>query len=79
MNYEIFISYAGPDMDIIENFQDRLKGFGVTSWVYSIDATLSEDAWVEIEKQIHSCAVMIFAVSSYTDSAEGQKKELEIG
>jgi len=65
-------------MDLIENFQDRLKGYGVTAWVYAVDKTLSEEIWNEIESQIQSSNVMIFAVSAYTENAEGQKRELEI-
>ena len=58
-------------MDLIENFQDRLKGYGVTAWVYAVDKTLSEEIWNEIESQIQSSNVMIFAVSAYTENAEG--------
>lgn len=78
MDYQIFISYAGPDMGLIENFQDRLKDFGVTAWVYSVDKSLSNNTWKEIETRIQSSSVMIFAVSAYTEDAEGQKMEMEM-
>lgn len=78
MSHQIFISYAGYDMDLIGNFQDRLKGYGVSAWVYSVDKTLSEETWKEIEAKIQLSSVMIFAVSAYTENAEGQKRELEI-
>jgi len=79
MDYQIFISFAGPDMDLIENFRDYLmECFGIPAWVYSVDKSLSEEIWREIESRIQSSSIMIFAVSGYTDNSEGQKKELEL-
>lgn len=78
MDYQIFISYAGPDTDLVENFRDHLKQLGVTAWVYSVDKTLSEGTWAEIDKRIRSSSILIFAVSAHTKNAEGQKRELTI-
>ena len=78
MEYHIFISYADPDTDLIENFKDHLKNNGIEAWVYSLDKTLAEDVWDEICKKMHSSRVIIFAISKYTTNAEGQKKEIEI-
>ena len=78
MEYHIFISYATPDTDLIENFKDHLKNNGIEAWVYSLDKTLAEDFWDEICEKMHSSRVIIFAISEYTASAKGQKKEIEI-
>ncbi len=78
IEYHIFISYATPDTDLIENFKDHLKNNGIEAWVYSLDKTLAEDTWDEICEKMHSSRVIIFAISEYTVNAEGQKREIEI-
>jgi len=78
MEYHVFISYAQEDNELIENFRGRLKECGVNAWVYSIDRTLADDTWEEIKTRIQMSRVVIFAISSYTADAQGQKRELEI-
>ena len=45
MGHSIFISYATPDQDLVENFADHLLQNGIKAWIYSIDKTLSSDIW----------------------------------
>jgi|SRR2546422_4739263 len=78
MEHNIFISYAGPDVDIVENLRDHLSKHGVTAWVYSVDRTLTDDIWEEIERKLRVSDAMIFAVSHDTEQSEGQKQELEL-
>jgi len=78
MDHQIFISYASPDIDIIENLKDHLKTHGINAWVYSRDKTIAEDMWDEIIIKISDSKVMIFSVSESTVNAEGQSEELKI-
>jgi hypothetical protein len=78
MKYNIFISYPGTSQDIVENLRGHFKNYGVTAWVYSIDQTLNEILWSEIETRINECDLMVFIVSENTLSAAGQLKELQL-
>lgn len=78
MKNNIFISYAGSDTDIVENLREKLSGYGVTAWVYSLDNTLANDMWDEIKEKIIKSDLIIFAVSKYSSGSLGQKKELEL-
>jgi hypothetical protein len=78
VKYVAFISYACADTDLVENFKDHLGRYGVEAWVYSIDRTLAEDAWEEIQTKINECDIAVFIVSDHTLNAQGQIRELEI-
>lgn len=75
--HQIFISYPDNNKDIVENFRDNLKLYGVNAWVYSRDKTLQQNLWEEIEGKIILCKVFIYVVSNHSDGADGQKKELD--
>ncbi len=78
MHHNIFISYANPDIDIVENLSTELKTQGIKAWLHSLGRTLAKNAWNEITKMIKESTVIIFVVSKSTKYAEGQKKELDI-
>ena len=74
--HQIFLSYATPDQDLVENFADRLLQYGVKVWVYSIDKTLSGGTWGEIETRIDEAEVFAFAASVDSCDADGQRASL---
>ena len=76
--HQIFLSYAAPDQDLVENFVARLLQYGVKVWVYSIDKTLSDATWSEIETRIDEAEVFAFAASVDSCDADGQRHELEM-
>ena len=76
--HQIFLSYATPDQDLVENFADRLLQYGVKVWVYSIDKTLSGGTWGEIETRIDEAEVFAFAASVDSCDADGQRREFEL-
>lgn len=78
MQHQIFISYAGPDQDLVENFQSELELRGINAWVYSLNKTLGVEAWEEIEDKIDEISCWIFVMSNHSVSAEGQLRELEL-
>ncbi len=78
MKYNIFISYAESEQDIVENLRGRFNSFGVRAWVYSMDKTLGDDLWREIKIKIKESAMILFVVSNDTLKSQGQKKELEL-
>lgn len=77
MDHCIFISYATPDQDLVENFADHLLQNGVKAWVYSIDKTLSSDTWHEIEERIDEAELFAFVASENSRGAGGQHRELQ--
>ena len=76
--HQIFLCYADPDQYFIENFAARLLQYGVKAWVYSIDKTLSDEAWGEIEARIDEAKVFAFAASFDSCGADGQRREFEM-
>jgi hypothetical protein len=74
----IFISYPDEEENIVGNLRSRFREYGVDAWAYSYDKTLAQEAWKEIEEKINQSQVMIFIASEYTDTAEGQYKELDL-
>lgn len=74
----IFISYPDKEEDIVGNLRSRLRNFGVETWAYSYDKSLAQEAWTEIEDKINQSQVIIFIASKYTETAEGQHKELDL-
>jgi hypothetical protein len=62
----------------VENLAGRLRDIGVEAWVYSIDRTLAEDAWQEIEDKIQRAELFIFVASRYSRDAKGQHRELQL-
>lgn len=78
MKHQVFISYPSPNEDIVKNLASRLKEFGVSAWVYSIDKTLAKDLWTEIEAKIQESEVFIFVASKFSKNAEGQHRELSL-
>jgi len=77
MQHSIFISYATPNQDLVENFADHLLQNGVKAWVYSIDKTLSRDTWREIEACIDTADLFAFIASEDSRDAKGQHRELQ--
>lgn len=75
--HELFISYPSGNEDIVRNLARHLREFGVNAWVYSIDKTLADDSWQEIERKIQGCQVFMFVASEYSLDAIGQHRELE--
>ena len=78
MQHQVFISYAAPDEELVENFADRLRQYGVKVWLYSTDKTLSTNIWKEIENKIHETKIFAFAASIHSRNAEGQHRELKL-
>jgi hypothetical protein len=78
MKYNIFISYADSDKDIVMKLKNQFYHHGVTSWVYSLDRTLAADLWAEIAEKISESTLIIFMVSKNTPHAVGQKRELKL-
>jgi hypothetical protein len=78
MKYDIFISYADSDKEIVMKLKNQFYQHGVTSWVYSLDRTLAADVWEEIEEKISESTLIIFVVSKNTSHATGQKRELKL-
>ena len=77
MGHSIFISYATPDQDLVENFADHLLQNGIKAWIYSIDKTLSSDIWREIEACIDEAEFFAFVASENSRDADGQHRELQ--
>jgi len=75
--HQVFISYPSENDGIVRNLARRLRELGVNAWVYSIDKTLAENTWQEIESSIQGCQVFIFVASEYSLDATGQHRELE--
>ena len=74
----IFLSYATPDQDLVENFAGHLLRYGVKAWVYSIDKTLSDATWGEIKTRIDEAEVFAFAASVDSCDADDQRREFEL-
>ena len=60
MTYHAFICHPSQNEEIVENLADRLRELGIKAWVYSLDRTLAEDVWTEIEERIRDCHLFIF-------------------
>ncbi|MBI4472471.1 MAG: toll/interleukin-1 receptor domain-containing protein [Acidobacteria bacterium] len=78
MKHHIFLSHPQPDQDLIENLAARLLEVGIKAWVYSLDKTLSQDTWKEIEARIDQAELFAFAASVHSRDATGQHRELEL-
>lgn len=78
MKHEIFISYAGPDIEIVKNLRDRFAQYGVKAWVYSEDSTLAEKTWPEITQKLNESSLIVFIVSKNTATSQGQSTELDL-
>jgi hypothetical protein len=78
MSHHTFICHPSQNVDIVENLAGRLRDIGVEAWVYSIDRTLAEDSWQEIEDKIQRTELFIFVASQYSRDAMGQHRELQL-
>ena len=78
MKHQIFLSYPAPDQDFVENFADHLSQNGVKAWVYSIDKSLSDSTWNEIEKRLDESELFAFAASVHSRGSTGQHRELQM-
>lgn len=78
MSHHTFICHPSQNVDIVENLAGRLRDIGVEAWVYSIDRTLAEDSWQEIEDKIQCTELFIFVASQYSRDAMGQHRELQL-
>jgi TIR domain len=78
VKHQVFVSYPAPNEDIVENLAGRLRELGVAAWVYSIDKTLAEDSWAEIEAKIDESEVFLFVASKFSKDAKGQHRELSL-
>lgn len=76
--HHAFICYPVQNQDIVENLAGRLRDIGVEAWVYSIDRTLAEEVWKEIEEKIRLCELFIFVASNFSIDAQGQHRELQL-
>lgn len=73
-----FICHPSKDAALVENLAGRLGDLGIKAWVYSLDRTLSEGVWREIEQRIADCRLFIFVASKHSQDAQGQHRELEL-
>lgn len=78
MAYHAFICHPSKDAAIVENLAGRLRDLGVEAWVYSLDRTLSEGVWSEIEQRVTECQLFIFVGSNHSLDAQGQHRELQL-
>jgi TIR domain len=78
MAHRVFICYPVQEEDIVKNFAGRLRDLGVKAWIYSLDRTLAEDVWSEIQNKIDSCEVFIFVASKHSFDAKGQHREVRL-
>ena len=78
MKHHVFISYPVQNQEIVENLAGRLREIGVEAWVYSLDRTLAEDVWRQIEGKIQHCKLFIFVASKYSFDSHGQHQELQL-
>ena len=78
MKHHAFISYPIQNQEIVENLAGRLREVGVEAWVYSLDRTLAEDVWREIEDINKRCELFIFVASKHSRDAQGQHRELQL-
>jgi hypothetical protein len=78
MKHHIFISYPFQNQEIVENLAGRLREVGVEAWVYSLDRTLAEDVWRQIEGKIQHCKLFIFVASKHSFDAQGQHREFQL-
>jgi hypothetical protein len=78
LNHEIFISYPSGNQHIAENLAGRLTEYGLKAWVYSLDRTLSDHTWSEIETRIAASELFIFLASQFSRDASGQHQELAL-
>lgn len=78
MTHNVFICHPDQNKEIVENLAGRLLDLGVEAWVYSLDKTLAEAVWNEIESKIRDSQVFIFVASKYSLDAKGQHRELQL-
>ena len=78
MPHQIFLSYAIPDQDLVENLADQLQQFGIKTWVYSLDRALSSEIWKDIEANVIEAELFAFVTSTHSKDSAGQHRELEI-
>lgn len=78
MKNKIFISYANNDQDLLNNLAGRLKELNIDVWIYSRNKTYGKNAWNEIKDKILISNIFIYAFSSNSVKAKGQKRELNI-
>jgi hypothetical protein len=78
MKRHIFISYPHQNQEIVENLACRLQEVVVEAWVYSLDRTLAEEVWGEIENKVQRCKLFIFVASKNRFDAGGQHRELQL-
>ncbi len=76
IKHQVFICYPVQNQEIVENLAGCLRDIGVQAWVYSIDRTLAEKVWKEIEEKIRLCELFIFVASNFSIDAHGQHREL---
>lgn len=78
MKHHVFICYPVQNEDLVENFAGRLREVGVEAWMFSLNRTLAEDLWWEIEEKIQCCELFIFIASSHSQNALGQHREVQL-
>jgi hypothetical protein len=78
VKHQVFISYPDPNVVLVENLAGQLKDFGIAAWVFSINKTLAEGSWGEIEAKIHESEVFLFVASQFSKDAKGQHRELSV-
>ena len=78
MKHHVFICYPVQNQDLVENFAGRLREVGVEAWMYSLNRTLAEEVWCEIEEKIQCCELFIFIASSHSQNANGQHREVQL-
>jgi|APDOM4702015191_1054821.scaffolds.fasta_scaffold169443_1 TIR domain len=76
--HHVFICHPDKNKEIVENLAGRLRELGVEAWVYSLDKTLAEAVWNEIESKILESQVFMFVASKYSLDANGQHRELQL-
>lgn len=74
---KLFLSYAGPDQDIVENLRSHLGNLGVEAWVHSVDRLLAREMWDDIEAHLAEADCFVFAMSHASGDSAGQKREID--
>ena len=75
--YTCFICYGQPDYSFALTLREELLKKGVTSWLYSMDATPGQRTWSEIQQKRREADRMIVLCSLQSLVRDGAKKEIE--
>lgn len=71
MSHSVFLSYASPDRDVVEEFYDALVGFGLNPWMDSRKLTAGQNWDFEIQRALDQAAIVVVFLSSHSITRRG--------